>query len=340
MKVLLLASHCVSEHDDVQMFARMGYDVFAPGGYADPLHPAEAMRPPIPEAPVHPELEALCHAQRVKHEGEDASWAIDWAKADLHPDLLDWADVVIVHHFPERWIAGQWGNIRHKRVIWRTCGQSNPDLERYMSALRAEGLQVVRYSPAEERAFRPLGMWAGADAVIRFGKDPAEWTGWTGTDAVIGNVTQRMTERGDHCGLAWYEQVTAGLPARPAGEYSERLPGGIGALAYDDMRAYLRAIRVYLYTGTQPASYTLGLIEAMMTGVPVVSIGPAQMWLPKLFEGHELAVEWADHPEHARAIIAEYLREPDHEASGYVRERAIDLFGLETISEQWKDFLQ
>jgi hypothetical protein len=56
------------------------------------------------------------------------------------------------------------------------------------------------------------------------------------------------------------------------------------------MRDYLRRIRAYLYTGTQPASYTLGLIEAMMTGVPVVSIGPDHMtWQRDLFEGHELA---------------------------------------------------
>jgi hypothetical protein len=59
------------------------------------------------------------------------------------------------------------------------------------------------------------------------------------------------------------------------------------------MRATLRRARAYLYTGTQPASYTLGLIEAMMTGVPVVSIGPSWMRVfpygHELFEGHELA---------------------------------------------------
>src|SRR3990170_5755956 len=97
MNVLLLASHAVAEFDDVRMFSDLGYDVFAPGGYATPSDPGETMRPPLPDAPDHPELRALCHAQRVKHAGEDEGWAIDWAKADLHPDLLDWADVVLVH---------------------------------------------------------------------------------------------------------------------------------------------------------------------------------------------------------------------------------------------------
>jgi hypothetical protein len=63
------------------------------------------------------------------------------------------------------------------------------------------------------------------------------------------------------------------------------------------------------------------------------------MWLPPLFEGHEIAVEWADHPEHAAGILREYLRAPDFEASEFTRERAIDLFGNETIGAQWKTYL-
>lgn len=332
MNVLLLASHAVAEHDDVQMFARMdGFDVFAPGGYADPQHPAEDIRPPIPEAPSHPELEALCRIQREKEHDAPDEWAIDWAKADIHPDLLDWADVVICHHFPERWIPQLVG--RHPRIVWRTCGQSNPHLEAYM---RQFPIETVRYSPAEARAFGPQ---TRQDALIRFGKDPAEWSGWHGSDAVIGNATQKMTERAEHCGLGWYIAATEGLPAEPAGELSEQLPGGIGKLGYDEMREYLRRVRVYAYAGTQPAPYTLGLIEAMMTGVPVVSIGPKQMWSGALFEGHEIAVEYADHPNEARLVLERYLREPDTEASEYNRERAIELFGLETVSAQWREFL-
>lgn len=335
MRVLLLASHAVAEHDDVQMFARMGYEVFAPGGYEVPGRPNEPIRPPIPEAPEYPDLVALCAAQRHLHRDEGTDWAIDWAKADIHPDLLDWADVVIVHHFPERWIGGQWERIRHKRVVWRTCGQSNPFLEAHMR--RFNGLQVVRYSPAERRAFGPQTQ---QDALIRFGKDPEEWFGWHGSDPVVGNITQKMVERADHCGLTWYELATRDLPARPAGQDSELLPGGVGVLEYDAMREYLRAIRVYIYAGTQPASYTLALIEAMMTGTPVVSIGPRQMWAPALFEGHEIAVEYADHPQQARMLLERYLAEPDVEASEYNRERAVELFGLETIMAQWRDFLE
>ena len=101
-------------------------------------------------------------------------------------------------------------------------------------------------------------------------------------------MTQNMIGRPEFCGLQFWLDATKGLPAKPAGPGSERLPGGIGALGYDEMRQYLRSIRAYLYTGTQPASYTLGLIEAMMTGVPVVSIDASKMWTPELFEAQEI----------------------------------------------------
>src|SRR5690348_16714442 len=121
-RVLLLASHAVAEYDDVRMFSDLGYDIFAPGGYEVPSRSGEGIRPPLPDAPHHPDFVALCQREREVH-GEPGP-AIDWAKAHIAPEIIDWADVIIVHHFPEQWIGGQWGRIRHKRVIWRTCGQS------------------------------------------------------------------------------------------------------------------------------------------------------------------------------------------------------------------------
>jgi len=147
-----------------------------------------------------------------------------------------------------------------------------------------------------------------------------------------------MDTRGDHCGLNFWLAATEGLPTKMAGLGSDAM-GGIGTLTYPAMLDYFSHLRCYLYTGTQPASYTLALMEVMLAGVPVVSIGPGQMWLPLLFEGHEIAVEWANRPEAAREILLEYLAAPDTEASEYTRERAIDLFGADTIGAQWREYL-
>src|SRR6185295_2134058 len=150
----------------------------------------------------------------------DPGPAIDWAKASLSPAVIEWADTIIVHHFPEQWIGGQWDAIRDKRVIWRTCGQSDPRLEHAMTRYRLQGLEIVRYSPKERVAFNKAGAFAGEDAMIRFGKDPDEWSGWhgdfdlaNGEDAgFVGNITQHMEQRGDACGYPFWAAATAGLP--------------------------------------------------------------------------------------------------------------------------------
>jgi hypothetical protein len=231
--------------------------------------------------------------------------------------------------------------IEGKRVIWRTCGQSDPRLEVAMSRYRAEGLQVVRYSPKEREAFGRMGAFAGEDAMIRFGKDPDEWTGWHGSDAVVGNITQHMAQRGNACGFDFWDAATRDLPAQPAGPGSEALDGGLGQLDYETMREYLRRIRVYVYTGTRPASYTLGLMEAMLTGVPVVAMGAAAFEPRDLWEAHNITLLGFDGPEEARRMVRNLLGDKEW-AAGIGRGqqlRARELFGLERIMGQWADFL-
>jgi hypothetical protein len=339
MNLLLLASHAVAEYDDLRMFTDLGFDVFCPGGYEVPGQAPEGIRPPLPDTPAHPDLVARLRETREAR-GEPGS-AIDWGKAALHDDIIDWADAIIVHHFVDRWIGGQWDRIRGKRVIWRTCGQSDANLEAFMSAFRPEGLQIVRYSPKE----RSLRNFAGEDALIRFGKYPSDYGPWIGDNMVVGNVTQHMRQRGDACGYGFWTAATEGLPVAPVGPGSEEI-GGLGSLDYPAMLDYLAHLRTYLYTGTTPASYTLGLIEAMLAGVPVVSIGPEAWAGPsELFEGSEI-VDGSHayaHVEAARRMLVRLLNWSDdmlRRDSDCMRQRAIDLFDVARVGPQWVEFLR
>lgn len=341
-RILLLTSHSIAEYDDLRMLTDLGYDVFSIGAYTDPSSPTDNKRPALPEVPYYADLAERC--EQVRRENDDPGPAIDWAKGKLHPDIIDWADTIIVHHFPERWIGDQWGRIRHKRVIWRTCGQSDPRLETVMAPLRKDGVQIVRYSPAEERAFRRLGMWAGQDALIRFGKYPGDYGPYDGSTVAIGNITQDMVNRGEACGLDRWNRITAGLAVQPAGPGSMSLRDGIGALSYDEMLDYLRRIRVYLYLGTQPASYTLGLMEAMLSGVPVVPVpwqapGLDWRWLAELWEANEIVPSVGlDDPQDALRYLMRHLDAAVH-FGGECRQRAIELFDVATVGAQWRAFL-
>ena len=165
------------------------------------------------------------------------------------------------------------------------------------------------------------------------------------------NVTQHLRQRGPYTNWGFWEAATEGLPRMPLGPGSEVI-GGPGALSYDDMLGWLRRARCYLYTGTQPASYTLGLIEAMMTGIPVVSIGPGWMnvfpYGPDLFEGHEIVGQTAENGwrydeelAEARGALELYLKSDlDAELAGdLMREEAIRTFGRDKIAAEWKAYL-
>ena len=157
-------------------------------------------------------------------------------------------------------------------MIWRTVGQSAEGNEAAAQPFRADGMEIVRYSPCEVN----IPNYAGSDALIRFYKDPAEWHGWTGIWPGVINITQHLRQRDPYTNWGFWEAATGDANRMALGPGSEVI-GGPGELSFEAMQGWLRKSRAYLYTGTQPASYTLGLIEAMMTGIPVVSIGPSHM---------------------------------------------------------------
>jgi hypothetical protein len=65
------------------------------------------------------------------------------------------------------------------------------------------------------------------------------------------------------------------------------------------------------------------------------------MWVPDLFEGHELAGLWDDDPRAARMMLRQILEDEEMAAriSSATRERGIELFGMDTIGPQWEAFL-
>jgi hypothetical protein len=193
------------------------------------------------------------------------------------------------------------------------------------------------------RVRRPLSASASTPRTGAAGRATGRWS------ATSASTHPEPHGRDDALNWRFWEEATHGLPRTFAGPHSEKI-GGLGALPYDEMRDYLRRIRAYLYTGTQPASYTLGLIEAMMTGVPVVSIGPSWMtWQRDLFEGHEIA-EGSLKSSRRPALIRTAPRgtwidligtsgHPSAADSGAGRASAIELFGIETVGPQWREFL-
>jgi hypothetical protein len=338
-RVLLCLSHSIEEYDQLRLLHGLGYEVASLGGYIDPRAPHDDKRPALDI----PQVDVV--RESVDTLGVEDN--IGAAQSCIPEPILEWlgADGTIIYHHYLCRLFMQWDYLREwrsggGRVVWRTVGQSIEPNEREAQPYAADGLEIVRYSPKE----RNIPSYAGEDALIRFYKDAAEWTGWTGESEAVINITQAMKRRESFCNYGFYKTVTSALPSIPIGPESENI-GGPGAVSLEQMKVWLRQARCYLYTGTQPASYTLGLLEAMMTGCPVVSIGPKWMthfpYGPGMFEGHELAGMWDESPTKVAAMLRAMLEDIDLAAqvSQHQQFRTRQMFGMEPVGRAWAEFL-
>lgn len=333
MNILYLSCHSILEYDELKLFEELGHDYFSIGAYINPTKPHDEKRPPL-NGTFH---EHLASVTMVHHQ------------ANLHKEQVEWADVVIVMHIPE-WIEKNWPLFKEckSRVIWRTIGQSVSNIEERLKPYRDDGLEIVRYSPVEAR----IPGYIGGDAIIRFYKDPDEFGPWEGETNEMINFTQSMRSRGEFCNWDTFADVANGLEAHvygPNNEDAGELNGGM--LTYDGMKEKMRKSRVYLYTGTHPASYTLGFIEAWMTGIPMVAIGPQKgnsaAFNQDTYEVHELLRNGAfgfvsDDPQQLRIFVEQLMNDKNmaQALSLRAREEAIHVFGKDIIKKQWSNYLE
>lgn len=329
MKLLYLSCHAILEYDELRLFEELGIDYFSLGSYINPQAPVDPIRPALNHKPD--------------------PWLLANApdRDNMPQEFIDKFDVIVVMHKKE-WIINNWEKIKHKKVIWRTIGQSTPAYERELWKCRQEGLLVVRYSKREVNIQDQIG----ADTVIPFYKDPKEFEGYNGLNSEAIIFHQDLKNRNDFVGYKHVVNILQGFPAHVYGPNNQNL-GELngGYLTYEEMRQKMRDARVYLYTGTQPASYTLNLIEAMMTGIPVVAIGPG-LWnslnlagdvyeIPDIIQN---AVNGfvSDDIARLRSYIEYLLR--DTETAKRVgqmgRQTAIARFGMDMVKSKWDDFFK
>ena len=329
MKILYISVHEVLEYDELKIFTELGYECYSHGQYSRP-HLGSTLRPPIPEMKFDPHF-----ADKVDRFPQD----------NLHPEMIEEMDIIIVMHSPS-FIIKNWEKIKHKRVIWRTIGQSVYWVEALLRPYREQGLEIVRYSPRE----RMIPGYIGEDEVIRFYKDPNEYGKWVGNKLNVITINQMMKQRGIDCNYNLFHSVCKGLPVKLFGPNNEGVPENAGMVTYEQMKNEMRENRVFFYTGTRIPSYTLGFIEAFMTGIPIVSVseihGNHPLYQQRTFEIHEMIEHGkegfvSDNPSELNLYLQELLNNHDlaKRISENARNKAIQLFGKENIKKQWKKYL-
>jgi len=335
-KILYVSCHTILEYDELRMFRDLGASFLSIGAYFTPNAPHVNSRPPLEGCKIVeeslPAYTQMCNAN-IK-----AGVSPEWQGKTFTKEFLDHFDVIIVMHIPD-WITKNWGVLKGRNVVWRTIGQSIPSVEKQLETCRKEGLKIVRYSPME----RQIGGYIGEDALIRFAKYKEDFKLWTGELEEIVTIGQAMKQRGWFCNYDMYMEVTKELPSKLYGHGNEGAEIG----SYDELTTILSQNRVYFYTGTKPASYTLNFIEAAMAGIPIVSIGQESA----RFEGHDYfevvpllekyrSGFFSDDAEQLRKYIQSLLtdRSLADDTSRRLLTMAHELFDAEKISPQWSEF--
>ncbi|MCR4285072.1 MAG: hypothetical protein NUV97_03465 [archaeon] len=340
MKILYVSVHGSLEWQELQLFTDLGHECFSMGEYIRPdVRPEEAylhIRPGIQGMIPHPELE---------------KFAIENPATNIPKELLDWCDIVIVMHDPNV-IVMNWDKFKAsgKPIIWRSIGQSTPVVENMIRRMRYEGLKIVRMSPMEENIIGYLG----ADAMIRFSVDTEDLNNWNGKTKRVINISQSLLGRRIFCHYDPIMQLMNNFPSMIYGSGNNDL-GELngGELPYDLLKGAMRDSRAFVYGGTFPSPYTLSIIDAMATGIPVICIGT------KLAEDLNIAQDDKYHYYEMPNIIKNtengFISDDIGQLRGYIhelledetlakrvghegRKTAIELWDKKTIIKQWKDF--
>ncbi len=331
MKIHYISHHSILEYDEAQLLLDLGHEVFSNGAYIDPKGHITLPRPGLKGARFYEEYAELARTN---------------PKTALPDGLIDPFDVIIIMHQPNV-VLENWDKLRGKNVIWRSIGQSLGGIERKLKPMKDEGLKVVRYSPKE----RNIEDYMGEDALIRFYKDPAVFTGWEGGSDKVVNFSQTLKGRRQFCHYDEIIKVIEHFKGTVYGPGNEDLGSfNGGEVPFDDQLKVMRRARAMVYGGTWPASYTLSFIEALTMGLPIVAISKSMAHLPNhedldFYEVDELLAEIGgivcDTPEDMIAETQKLLSDTEHanNISQKQQELAAKYFSKDAISKQWQELL-
>lgn len=337
MKIHYIGCHAVLEYDECMLLTELGYEVHCNGAYRDPRGAYTLPRPGIPG---------------MKFDQSFFDMTAIHPKTNLPPEMIDPYDLIIVMSGEnEGVLINNWDRIKHKRVIWRSIGQSTSSTERLIGRMKKEGLEVVRYSPLESN----IPEYAGADAMIRFYKDEQELYGWNGKHKRPFNLSQSLKSRSRFCHfdlimssiVGFTDALVYGTGNNDLGAFNG------GEITYEKVKELMRDSRVFVYGGTWPAQYTLSFIEAAMIGIPIVAFSEKAVQdsgveafdffeVPKIMRESGLSELVCEDPSQAREQIHKLILNDAYAEEISIKTRAMALkhFSKAVIAPQWKAYIE
>ena len=197
-------------------------------------------------------------------------------------------------------------------------------VRQYLSSIGAVAVAVSK-TKAES--------WGQACNVIAPGVDPDEYHGYDGSRAVALRVANQVLARRERFAWDAHLAIVAGHPSVLVG-YNPGLEGVAAASSWDDLRQRYREHRAYVHTAGLGLDdgYNLGVVEAMMTGMPIISLALPESPVRDGDNGYV-----SDDVGYLNARLGQLLgdRERARELGRRARESAREQFSLEAFVHGW-----
>lgn len=180
--------------------------------------------------------------------------------------LLDDPAVAFPERYDVAWLMFNWQyklfrDRRDIKKLYRVSKVRELEPREWEEILSRDDFAVVSFYPSTVEWVKEK---FGVDLpYVPLGLDPDTYGGWTGEDGNILSIIHSYGDRGWHYHL--YREAMEGLPTL----HVDHLDPKQEVFEYADLQRALRRARLYLHDGEQ--EYTITLIEAMMTGLPLVS---------------------------------------------------------------------
>lgn len=350
MKLLYIGSwHTTQTWDDLTLFTELGIDWFDTGIYRDPQNPIYNSQYLI-RGPIDKEVNKSLLMEFLSINQTDRYFSFP----NLTLDFLNKFDLILYNYcspFPQGIQTLVEFVKNRKPIIFRTYGHQPKYIEEALRVYKKNyKLYLVRNSPMEKN----LPNYAGEDYIIRGYINENLYTNWRGEVNTVLTFSNDFNARLNHPNYEAYRiylnLIRNKLPTELYG-MNNSVTKNSRAVSWGEQIELFQTRSCYFNLNSPPASLTYSFAEALMTGIPVVSVGVKLGSTPNsTIETYEIPyiIEngktgfYSDDPdeliEYIKLIMADKNLAKNISDNG--RKKALDLFSKQKISTQWMDLFK
>jgi glycosyltransferase involved in cell wall biosynthesis len=348
MKLLYISAwHSTQEYDDLILLTELGIDWLSTGIYLNPKDPVPynktKLRSPINKEIDQSILEEFYKLNQKRYFFSPPNITKNFIQkfdiifcnfSYMYPDAIEILAKCVDNYCP---------------IIYRTYGHQSEELELKLQELRKiYKILLIRNSPTEAS----IKNYAGQDAIIRGYVDENIYNNWTGgiksSLTFANDFNARIHHRNYDNYRMFLRDIKPYIPNNLYGHGNSIIKSNDTVLWEEQLKLY-KSHAVYFSLNSPPANFPYSFIEALMAGIPVVTIGPILGNAPgrSSYEASSLITNgvngfYSDKPDELKIMLNTLILDQNlgKKIGEEGRKLALLHFSKEKIKNQWSNFFK